>query len=94
MANNLVVDDSFIRSQTGEICSDLKNLDRILNTYINCLNSIHADVVKEGATADALEVFTEYASRLKGELKTLYTVLGSLSDSYLINIDKADSYLF
>lgn len=94
MAGQLIVDDEYIRQQASCLNAGLSELNSVIDRYIICLNNISAHSVREGATADALRVYTGYAKQLQDHLKVIGTNISCLADSYLTAIDDADQYLF
>ncbi len=94
MAENLIVDEEYIRQQASCLKTGLSDMNKVITKYIACLNTISRQSVLAGATADALNVYIGYAQQLKDHLKILGTNTSDLMRSYLEAVDAADQYLF
>lgn len=94
MAPNLIVDDDYIEKQVNHIKNGLMKMDTVIDLYIKCLNQMSQDVIQDGATAMALEIYISYAKQLQGDLKEIGDNTSSLLNNYLLAIDHADQYLF
>ena len=94
MNHDLIVDEEYIRTESGNICSSLCSLDLALTYYIAILETVLKQGVKSGATASALRAYIECARGFKGDMKTAGKNVSKLMKNYLIAIDDADQYLF
>lgn len=94
MAENLIVDEEYVRQQASYLNKGLSDMNRVIAGYIACLQTVSRQSLLSGATADALNVYIGYAQQLKDHLKIIGTNVTELMQSYLGAVDEADQYLF
>ena len=94
MSYDLIVDEDYISRASSNILSDFEKLDGIFEKYISILEEIKTSAIKEGATAQALGAFMEYASLLRDNLTGLGLNAKDLLKDFNSAIDEADEYLF
>ena len=102
MDPNLKIDDDYVKT-IGRIC-ELRGLALdtnygnsetcILSNYIRILQSIRDEAICKGEIAEALNVYISSAIRLKGKLKDISADIKKVCDAFIIDIDKADQYIF
>lgn len=94
MANNMIVDEEYIKAEAANIRTGLKRMDRTIDLYVRILNSMSEDAIQDGAAAAVLKAYTGYAGLLKGELESIGTAVDRVLENYLLAVDEADQYLF
>lgn len=94
MANNLIVDEEYIRQESSNIRDALLTIDSGIRMYQGLLQVVMAYGIKSGATKDALKAFSEAVAELKGDMKLAGENVKQLMDNYLMAIDDADKYIF
>ena len=94
MSQNLIVHDEYVLDQAAKTQKNLEVLNKIVNEYIILLRDLRENSDLSGQTADALAIYTDYASLMKDQLALLGECIKSTYERFDTEIDAADSYLF
>ena len=57
----LIIDDDYVNEMADFLNTRATNLQEGIDRYIQILENIRRDAIKQGATADALDTFISYA---------------------------------
>lgn len=94
MDPDLVIDDDYVKS-VGKSCGNRGgSLDKILKSYLDILKDIRKCAVLQGETANALDAYIGCVLQLTGQLKTISENVFSASNSFIVEVDRADDFLF
>lgn len=94
MDENLIIDDDYVQT-VGRLCKQRgEDLEEILSTYISILEEIAIEAIIEGETARALRGYIECVQLLKEQLSDISSNVKTVCDSFIIDFDAADEYLF
>lgn len=88
-----IKDSEFIEGakKLKKFCNDM---NQMISEYKTALVSISENELRSGATHDALLAYIEYVEQLDGKLSNFGDKYGSIGNSYINKIDKADRYLY
>ena len=89
----LIIDDDYVNEMADFLNTRATNLQEGIDRYIQILENIRRDAIKQGATADALDTFISYAKNLsnvveelgqtaKETCNTLYQMLMKVTNFY------------
>lgn len=93
MADLIIYDDSI--NDTSETIKTLSSeLQTIMDNYIDTVTEIKTNAVKSGDTSDKLEVFIQYASKLRSTISSVGEEISMNMSTYLEEIDTKDEYLY
>lgn len=93
MADLIIYDDSI--NDTSETIKTLSSeLQTIMGNYIDTVTEIKTNAVKSGDTSDKLEVFIQYASKLRSTISSVGEEISMDMSTYLEEIDTKDEYLY
>ncbi|MEE0962743.1 MAG: hypothetical protein U0L73_00815 [Ruminococcus bromii] len=93
MADLIIYDDSI--NDTSETIKTLSSeLQTIMDNYIDTVTEIKTNAVKSGDTSDKLEVFIQYASKLRSTISSVGEEISMDMSTYLEEIDTKDEYLY
>jgi hypothetical protein len=65
-----------------------------MSTYQSCLDAIKTEAVVSGDTSDGLALFAEQSALLIDKAEMLLSKIAQDMESFVSEIDKADSYLY
>lgn len=95
MDANLVIDDFYVTRTVGYCyCGIGRNLNEELNRYIEVLQSIKNDAIKDGSVSEALNKYIDCVNLIKQELIEISKLLETTTEGFIVDIDEADQYLF
>ncbi len=60
----IIVDEEYIKKSAKNLHSNLKELDGIVSGYVELMNSISTEVVKDGTTANTLRAYHNRAKHV------------------------------
>lgn len=93
MADLIIYDDSI--NDTSETIKTLSSeLQTIMDNCIDTVTEIKTNAVKSGDTSDKLEVFIQYASKLRSTISSVGEEISMDMSTYLEEIDTKDEYLY
>lgn len=94
MDENLVIDDDYVQD-VGDVCARRgKELEEILSSYLEILDTIKSEALMEGDISSALETFNECASAISGQLEKISSQVQDVCGAFIVEVNDADSYLF
>ena len=70
------------------------NLQEGIDRYIQILDNIRRDAIKQGATADALDTFISYAKNLSNVVEELGQTAKETCNTFISDVDESDEFLF
>ena len=89
---NLIIDDDYI-IELGETCSTRgEKLEANLQSYIKIIGEIES--ITEGELSKALNEYKECANHLIEPLSTISESVEKITNSFIIDVNEADDYLF
>ena len=94
MANNMIVDEEYIKAEAENIKTIFLKMDSIVDRYIQILNTLPMTAIQDGEMSEALMVYIVFAKKLQGNLDEIGNSVGKLLENYLADVDEADQYLF
>lgn len=94
MANNMIVDEEYIKAEAENIMTSFLRMDSIVDRYIQILNTVPMTAIQDGEMSEAVMVYTVFARKLQGNLDEIGNSIGKLLENYLADVDEADQYLF
>lgn len=92
--SSLQIDDDYCKKMGQYYVNEGEKIESFINEYITILKNIKGKAIISGEVADALEVYIEYASLIKGQINSLSKVAKSQITGFISAIDTADQYLF
>ena len=92
MANNMIVDEEYIKAEAENIKTIFLKMDSIVDRYIQILNTLPMTAIQDGEMSEALMVYIVFAKKLQGNLDEIGNSVGKLLENYLADIDEADKY--
>ena len=92
MANNMIVDEEYIKAEAENIKTIFLKMDSIVDRYIQILNTLPMTAIQDGEMSEALMVYIVFAKKLQGNLDEIGNSVGKLLENYLADIDEADQY--
>ena len=94
MDANLIIDDNYIQ-EVGRLSSIRgRKLEEILDSYVGILMEIETEAITSGEISQAVSAFRECVTMLNDRLSTISTNIDTVADSFIIDINTADDYLF
>lgn len=94
MDANLVIDDNYVR-EVGRLSSVRgRKLEEILDSYVGILTEIETEAITSGEISQAVRAFRECVAMLNDRLSAISTNVDTVADSFIIDVNTADDYLF
>lgn len=96
MANqdSVIISDRYCM-EIGQFCRDTaEQLEEALQEYLNILEEIKKNAIVAGDMADSLQVFIQYAKKMKGQIEVMGKIAMQTEKKFLNAVDMADQYLF
>lgn len=94
MDANLIIDDNYVQ-EVGRLSSVRgRKLEEILDSYVGILTEIETEAITSGEISQAVAAFRECVSMLNDRLSTISTNVDTVADSFIIDVNTADDYLF
>ena len=94
MDANLIVDDNYVQ-EVGRFSSVRgRKLEEILDSYVKILSEIETDAISSGEISQAVAAFCECVPLLNDRLSAISTNVSTVADSFIIDVNTADDYLF
>lgn len=93
-AYDLIVHDNNVISLGEEYVSRGEAFEAVLDKYINILQSILDEGIKDGKVHDNLAVFLNNVRALKSEAINIAKSAKESNHKFLTDMDSADSYLY
>lgn len=91
--SRIIVDET--HTAAGKTLQEMCDfLETEIGIYKSILNQVTTDAAKEGLTTTRYQEYAGIISGLKGQLSRLGTMLNSAANSFISDIDAADSYLY
>ena len=90
----LIIDDDYVNEMADFLNTRATNLQEGIDRYIQILDNIRRDAIKQGATADALDTFISYAKNLSEVVEELGSSADKTCNAFLTDIDESDEFLF
>ena len=88
------IDDNYIQ-EVGRLSSIRgRKLEEILDSYVGILMEIETEAITSGEISQAVSAFRECVTMLNDRLSTISTNIDTVADSFIIDINTADDYLF
>ncbi len=94
MDANLIIDDNYVQ-EVGRLSSVRgRKLEEILDSYVEILTEIETEAITSGEISQAVTAFRECISMLNDRLSTISINVDTVADSFIIDVNTADDYLF
>ena len=94
MDANLIIDDSYVQ-EVGQLSTVRgKKLEEILDSYVGILTEIETEAITSGEISQAISAFRECVALLNDRLFTISSNVDTVADSFIIDVNTADDYLF
>lgn len=94
MDANLIIDDNYVQ-EVGRLSSVRgKKLEEILDSYVRILSEIEMDAITSGEISQAIVAFRECVTLLNDRISTISTNVDTVAESFIIDVNIADDYLF
>ncbi len=94
MDPNLIIDDSYVLTVGESSKTRGDALEGIMDNFVSILEATNTDGFIEGATATALRDFISCVKLLNDKLQEVSEQVNLVCQSFLQEINEADSYLF
>lgn len=94
MDANLIIDDNYVQ-EVGRLSSIRgRKLEEILDNYVGILTEIETEAITSGEISQALVSFHECVTMLNDRLSTISTNVNTVANSFIIDVNTEDDYLF
>ena len=94
MDANLIIDDNYVQ-EVGRLSSIRgRKLEEILDNYVGILTEIETEAITSGEISQALVSFRECVTMLNDRLSTISTNVNTVANSFIIDVNTEDDYLF
>ena len=90
----LIIDDDYVNEMADFLNTRAANLQEGIDRYIQILENIRRDAIKQGATADALDTFISYAKNLSNVVEELGQTAKETCNTFISDVDESDEFLF
>ena len=90
----LIIDDDYVNEMADFLNTRATNLQEGIDRYIQILENIRRDAIKQGATADALDTFISYAKNLSNVVEELGQTAKETCNTFISDVDESDEFLF
>ena len=84
----LIIDDDYVNEMADFLNTRATNLQEGIDRYIQILENIRRDAIKQGATADALDTFISYVVEERGQTAK------ETCNTFISDVDESDEFLF
>ena len=91
---NLVIDDDYCTSMADYFYQQGKMLDDIVSEYIEAIENVRNNAIKEGSAAKALDTYLTYVKKLSNQISEISIIAEQPVEDFLTQVDDADEYLF
>ena len=85
----LIIDDDYVNEMADFLNTRATNLQEGIDRYIQILENIRRDAIKQGATADALD-----AKKLSNVVEELGQTAKETCNTFISDVDESDEFLF
>lgn len=89
-----IVDDNYINEMAEYFERQGKQLQGMMDSYIDAIRRVTENGIVQGDTADRLKSYLEYAEKLKQVVLEVSTEARDLAGSYLEEICEQDQYQY
>lgn len=90
----LIIDDDYVNEMADFLNTRATNLQEGIDRYIQILDNIRRDAIKQGATADALDTFISYAKNLSNVVEELGQTAKETCNTFISDVDESDEFYF
>ncbi len=90
----VIVDDNYINEMAEYFERQGKQLQGMIDSYIDAIRRVTENGIVQGDTADRLKSYLEYAEKLKQVVLEVSTETRDLAGSYLEEICEQDQYQY
>lgn len=90
----VIVDDNYINEMAEYFERQGKQLQGMMDSYIDAIRRVTENGIVQGDTADRLKSYLEYAEKLKQVVLEVSTEVRDLAGSYLEEICEQDQYQY
>ena len=90
----LIVNDNEFKNAASEISSYCRNLESALDQYSQIVSAVASSAIISGDVHEALLLYYEYTEKLKTISAGIGEKFSRIVDSFIDDIDRADSYLY
>lgn len=90
----VVVDDNYINEMAEYFDRQGKQLQGMIDSYIDAIRKVTENGIVQGDTADRLKSYLAYAEKLKQVVLEVSTEARDLASSYLEEICEQDQYQY
>ncbi|MEE0931024.1 MAG: hypothetical protein UIM53_08490 [Acutalibacteraceae bacterium] len=94
MDANLIIDDNYVQEVGRKSSERGKMLEEILDSYVTILSEIETEAITSGEISQAVAAFRECVALLNDRLTTISNNVDTVADSFIIDVNDADEYLF
>lgn len=92
--NELIIDDEYCASMASYFYAQGNHLNIMVKNYIDAVEKVKSNAIKEGEVAEALEAYITYVKKLDEQIKEISIIVKKQVEDFLTQIDDADEYLF
>ena len=86
------IDDSYINEMAEYYERQGKQLQGMIDSYLDIMKRVTEDGIVQGDTSEALKAFLAYAEKLRQSVLNVSTKARDMTGSYLEEIDNQDKY--
>lgn len=90
----VIVDDNYINEMAEYFERQGKQLQGMIDSYIDAIRKVTENGIVQGDTADRLKSYLAYVEKLKQVVLEVSTEARDLADSYLEEICEQDQYQY
>lgn len=94
MDANLIIDDNYVQEVGRLSYVRGRKLEEILESYVEILSEIETEAISSGEISQTVAAFRECVTLLNERLSTISTNVDTVADSFIIDVNTADDYLF
>ena len=91
---DIIVDDDFIKKVSTYVKNFGTDFDKCYSDYVKITEEYASNGANSGQLSDAISEYIEVAKLLKSKVTEITTAFSGNLDSFLVDFDDADSYLY
>lgn len=92
--NSVIIQETYCTNIGSFYWDASRQLEEAMQKYLSILEDIRKDAIVAGDTADSLQVFIQYAKKIKGQIEVMGKVAHQIECQFMDAVDEADQYLF
>lgn len=90
---SVIINDAYLIEMGKFYKETAEQLEEVMEMYLNVMEMINIRTM-EGDIAEGLQVFIQYAKKMKGQISVMGRIGKQAEEYFLKAVDRADQYLF